>query len=303
MTPDIEPGKAGWCGSPVYLLANATQPVADGGSACATASAGSLALVAGGEPLTNVVQQMSLPKTQTIRALSAQSVQRLAAAARRGVQLDWFILSSHVSAVQLGGTIYRVRPDRSLPAGLRAVVVFSRGSAQRLTLLDANDKPIASAQANESNVTGLLRSVPLEHVDPRHLPPGGACGLGPAYLASVSSEWETVTARVPRLGDRVEANALFSCARAWYAFARPHVVYSAALLLNAQDPRLRAPQLPGLTPGLRPGDYEEDAATTGQITAKRVGNTWLLVQGPSTPVREQLLAEITANGSEIHTDK
>jgi hypothetical protein len=88
--------------------------------------------------------------------------------------------------------------------------------------------------------------------------------------------------------------------RAWYAFPSAHAVYSAAILLNAQNPARTAPNLPGLTPSTHPGDYEEASSAGGQITAKRVANAWLLVQGPDQRQRTPLLNNINVAGTAIH---
>jgi hypothetical protein len=94
--------------------------------------------------------------------------------------------------------------------------------------------------------------------------------------------------------------ALFSCARAWYAFPSAHAVYSAAILLDAQNPARTAPNLPGLTPSTHPGDYEEASSAGGQITAKRVVNASLVVQGPDHRQRTALLNDINVAGTAIH---
>jgi hypothetical protein len=116
----------------------------------------------------------------------------------------------------------------------------------------------------------------------------------------VTAQWEVVADRAPARGSTAAHDALFSCARAWYAFPSAHAVYSAAILLNAQNPARTAPNLPGLTPSTHPGDYEEASSAGGQVTATRVGNAWLLVQGPNQRQRTALLNTINIAGTAIH---
>jgi hypothetical protein len=136
-------------------------------------------------------------------------------------------------------------------------------------------------------------------VDPRHLPPA-VCSLGASDLPSFGRQWEVVADRAPVRAHSAPPDALFSCARAWYTVPRTGEVYSAAILLDAQNPARTAPNLPGLTPGAEPGEFEEAASTGGEITVKRAKNGWLLVQGPNQRQRTALLNNIKVGGTAIH---
>ncbi|MGI8413450.1 MAG: hypothetical protein ACR2LV_08840 [Solirubrobacteraceae bacterium] len=236
VTPDLEAGDAGWCSYPAFFLLRSAQPLPGAGGECGPASPGSLTIIAGGEPLTNVFSELAT---------------------------EW-----------------------------RAVVTFTRGPMTTLRFLDHRGHPINQPEVQPA------RPVPVTTVSPRRVP-NSVCGLGSSDLPGLDSEWEVVANAAPRRGALVDRDVLFSCARAWYAFPRSQAVYSAAILLSAQNPARRAPNLPGLTPGIRPGDYEEAAATAGQITARRIGNAWLLVQGPRQQLRDALLHDISATGTAL----
>lgn len=303
VTPDIEPGTAGWCGSPVYLIPGRKRPLA-GASACVSATRGSTGIIGGGEPLTNLADELH-PKAPSTRsglgeAKEPRDLRQMRRDAASDVQLDWSVVSSRVHAIRIAGTTFPTYPDPDLPGGWRALVIFARGRPLRFTDLDAQGEPLPPEQLSQaqSSVQARLRSTPIRHVDPRQVP-AGICGLGPADLPGLGSQWEVLAGRAPSLGASVEAGALFSCARAWYAFPGSHAVYSAAILLDARSPGQSAPEPPGLTPGPEAGSYEEDAALTGEITARRIGRAWLLVQGPDVRLREKLLHDIPITGEDI----
>jgi hypothetical protein len=305
ITPNIEPGQAGWCGAPVYVSADARRPLA-GGTACATGTPGAIGVLGGGEPLTNL--ETTTGTGSSTHARSSQAHQRQALehwlhGRKTAVQLDWFIYRSGVSAVKINGVTYPTTPNADLPAGWRALVLFVQGSLPpRAMPLDHAGHPLkerASAAVTATSLQRSLESIPIRHINPRELPPDSTCAVGPARLAAGMNEWEAVTVGAPSLGSRVEPNTLFSCARAWYAVPGSQVVYSAALLLNAQNPTRAAPRLPGLTAGPTPGTYEEDAGTGGQLSARRVANAWLVVEGPDQHLRDRLLQGLAVQGSEI----
>jgi hypothetical protein len=292
VTPDLEAGDTGWCAYPAFELAGSHKLLSPGAGACAPASVGSVAIVGGGEPLTNVLD--SLPSARAARPTGAlPSNARLDQALRHAAFLNWVVVSDRVAAVKLGATSFVPLPDPELAAGWRAVAVFTRGPASGFRLFDRH------GQAINQHGSQPVSPVPVTTVNPSRLPPA-VCALGPSTLAGLGTEWEVVANAAPSRGPVVDPVVLFSCARAWYAFPRSHAVYSAAILLDAQNPARRAPALPGLTPSIRPGDYEEAAGTAGQTTARRIGNAWLLVQGPRQLLREALLHNISAAGTAIH---
>ena len=296
--PDLEAGDAGWCSSVVVTLAGASAPLPVGGGACGPAISGAPAIVAGGEPLANVLtylQSTDQTATKPGRARSrTEIVQSMQQTMQHDVFLNWFVVSDRVAAIKINGTTFIPRHDQDLAANWSGVVTFTRGIRTTIVYLQHDGRPISPLAGQPA-----VPVQPTTNVDPRHLP-AGVCALGGAHVPGLASEWEVVAKTVPTPSSVVGSGVLFSCARAWYAFPRSHAVYSAAILLNAQNFADRAPQLPGLTPGTRPGDFEEAAHDSAEITARRIDNAWLVIQGPSQQQREALLHNISASGSALH---
>jgi hypothetical protein len=207
--------------------------------------------------------------------------------------INSFVVSDKVALIRVGNASFVPRPDPELAPDWRAVVIFTRGPLTKFELVDQHARAI-----NQSGPRALVPAVPVTTVNPHHLP-AAVCSLGASDLPSVRGQWEVVADQAPTRGRHAPADALFSCARAWYAFPSTHAVYSAAILLDAQNPARTAPNLPGLTPGASPGQYEEAGTSGGEITAKRVGNAWLLIQGPNQRQRTRLLNNITVAGTVI----
>ncbi len=294
VTPDLEAGDAGWCSYPVFALPGAGAPPSGGGGECAPATAHEVTLVAGGEPLTNVL--LSLPGRHVTSPANGPlpSVSSLNRVMRRAVWLNSFVVSDQVAQIKIGTASFIPQPDPELAPGWRAVVTFTRGDITAFRFLDRRGRPV-----NQSATRPPVHPVPVTTVNPRRLPKA-VCALGSSNLPGLGSEWEVIANAAPSRGALVDPDPLFSCARAWYAFPHAHAVYSAAILLNAQNPARPAPNLPGLTTSSRPGDYEEDVRTEGQITARRIGNAWLLVQGPNEQLRSALVHDISPTGTAIH---
>ncbi len=300
VTPDIEPGQAGWCGSPLYTPARSRAEL-QGGSACATAVSGGSEGVAGGEPLANLasgsVAGEAGSHAASARSLLNREMRRRLDGREAAAQLEWFVFAPPASAVRIGAETYPLSPNPDLPSGWRALVLFASGSGpDSVVALDGRGRPLVPSPVGAiEHVQALLGAIPIRHVDPRH-PGDSGCRLGPSRLAGATAEWEAVAQSAPTLGGQVPAGTLFSCARAWYALSGPHAVYSAALLLDAQDPARRAPELAGLSPASAPGEFEMDAATGRRFSARRTGNGWLVVEGPDARVRHELLGKVAAGG-------
>jgi hypothetical protein len=107
------------------------------------------------------------------------------------------------------------------------------------------------------------------------------------HLAEVTAQWEVVATSTPALEATVERGTLFSCARSWFSIKGQSEAPSAAYLLNARDPSRTAPPPPGLIPTKQPGVFSEPSA---EITAKRVGPGWLVVQSRSSALARMILA-------------
>lgn len=269
--PDFEPDDApGWCSYPRFSAGPKTRLARDilaaqsvGGGVCSPAYAGDPPVIIGGGENS----------------------------------LFWWIVSSRVAALRFGSSVIRPLTNPRLPDGWKAVVAFSRafnpvGRPPRLihllttTPLDATGRPITFAP-----VTRLAR-VPVRSIDPHH-PPGGLCSLPAVHLPGVTRQWEVVATTIPRFGSAVTADALHSCARAWYQFGNAPVL-SAAVLLNARDPNRRAPAPPDLRATGTPGVFSEDGGASGNIAARRLGRAWLVVQGGTPQLRASLLRSLIA---------
>jgi hypothetical protein len=292
VTPDLEAGDTGWCASTEFTLPGARTRLIGGGGACAPASAHAVTIVAGGAALTNVLS--SLPGLQQPTASGAHpSSAAIQRAMSQTVSINSFVVSDEVALIRVGNASFVPRPDPELAPDWRAVVFFTQGPLSKFELLDRHGRPINQTEAQAS-----VPTVPVTTVNPHHLP-AAVCTLGASDLPSVGRQWEVVADSAPIRGRDAPPDALFSCARAWYAFPRAHAVYSAAVLLDAQNPVRTAPNLPGLTPGAHPGEFEEAGSSGGEITAKRAGNAWLLIQGPDQRQRTALLNDINAAGTAI----
>ncbi|MDQ6805800.1 MAG: hypothetical protein M3065_12720, partial [Actinomycetota bacterium] len=293
VTPDLEAGDTGWCSSDQFTLPAARTRLIGDGSACAPASPDALTIVAGGGALTNVLS--SLPGLHQPQASGARpSIANFQTAMRQTVLINSFVFNDQVARIRVGNVSFVPRSDPELAPDWRAVVFFTRGPLAKFELIDRHGRAIDQTGASASAPT-----VPVTAVNPRHLP-AAVCSVGASDLPRVGSQWEVVADRAPIRGRNAPSDALFSCARAWYAFPSAHAVYSAAILLDAQNPARAAPNLPGLTPSSHPGVYEEASSAGGEITAKRVGNAWLLVQGPDQRQRAALLNNINVAGTAIH---
>jgi hypothetical protein len=163
-------------------------------------------------------------------------------------------------------------------------------------LLDRYGHAIAARGATSSRVipgSGGVSSV-------RTYLPGSSspapCSITRVRLVGVTAQWEVVATTTPALGSVVVPTTLFSCARSWFSIKGQSQAPSAAVLLDAQDPRRPAPPLPGLMSTGQPGVFSEPSA---EILAKRVGLGWLVVQSQSASVGRMLLGAIRVGGSAI----
>lgn len=286
LTPDLEPGNAGWCSYPIFAVTGTIED-AGGGTCSPAVPPGTPAILAGGEPISNeqaLLRDAHLP-------LSAR---------QRRLNLFWMVVSSRVAAVRLDANeVVASRPDPRLPRGWRAVVAFTSVPLSRPVLLDRYGHAIASRGASSSGaIPGSGGVSPVRTYLPGSSTPA-PCSIGRVRLAGVSAQWEVVATATPALGSSVIPGTLFSCARSWFSIEGQSEAPSAAVLLDAQDPRRPAPPLPGLTPTGQPGVFSEPSA---EILARRVGLGWLVVQSRSASLGRMLLGAISIRGSAIRRD-
>lgn len=282
LTPDLEPGHAGWCSYPLFSITGSIDDA--GAGTCSPAAApGAAVILAGGEPVSNE------------QALLRQSGHALDGADRH-LGLVWMIVSSRVAAVQISRRqVVTPRADPRLPGGWRAVVAFTSAPLDRIrpVPLDARGNPIAASGA----VSGLLLGASGGASPSRSYVPGShesaPCAIPKVRLAGVTAQWEVVATRTPALGTTVADGTLFSCARSWFSISGQSATPSAAFLLNAQTPQRPAPPPPGLTPTNQLGVFTIPSA---EILAKRVGVGWLIVQSRSITLAWKLLDAIRVDG-------
>lgn len=202
----------------------------------------------------------------------------------REVDVAYVLTGPAVAAVQVGDRTIRTTSGPSLPAGDR-VAVFMRpsGRSPALTLLRKDGTPIPvsaeSRHAPRMKVSFWQRRSPGEAARPGTpaRPPAGACALRRHGLPALTPEWGHVVAKIEPVREAV-GELLLSCVDTVYKLGRWPI--DAAILLNASHPGAR----PGPIPGAKPvrGDPRTVNAPSGAatgLTARRVGNAWLVVSG------------------------
>lgn len=263
VTPDLEAGNAGWCSYPSFSYGGGPPRLGpinrlNGGGTCVPAVAGDPPVVLGG--------------------------------GENG--LFWMIVSSRVAELRLGHQLIRPHGDARLPFGWRAVVTFSPAFNPRTrpvpralpnpVPLDARGQPIGLGSVPS------LPQAPTRSVDPNH-PSGGICSLGAAHVAGITRQWQVVITSIPHLESSVAQGALLSCARSWYLVDNTSPAISAAVLINARHPSESVPVLPNLRPTADHGIFTEDGGSAGQLSARRIGPAWLVVEGGTPQIRASLL--------------
>ncbi len=288
ITPDLDPGNAGWCSYPIFWIPHGLTDLAGGGTGICSIA------VAPGEPvILDGAEAIGDPGDLPPHAPLADQHGQL--------NLVWMVVSARVAAVRLRpGDVIRPRPDPRLPAGWRAVVAFVRAPRFQPpalpTALGRAGRPITEpVQPAVSGISPSGAAASTRSYDPAGTTPS-PCAIHAAHLPSITAQREVVATNAPALGPGVSRNELFSCARSWFYIKGQSYSYSAAILLNAQDPRRRAPQLPGLTSTGQSGVFINAPA---EIVAKRIGPGWLVVQGQSVSLTKQLLSTLRVTGTSL----
>jgi hypothetical protein len=200
LTPDLEPGHAGWCSYPLFSITGSIDDA--GGGTCSPAAApGATVILGGGEPLSNE------------QALLRHSGQALDGADRH-LSLVWMVVSSRVAAVRIGGRqVITPRADPRLPSGWRAVVAFTSTPLDQIrpVPLDARGNPIPASGTASRRVVGASEGVSpsRSYVPGSHEP--APCVIPKVRLAGVIAQWEVVATRTPALGAAAADGTLFSC--------------------------------------------------------------------------------------------
>ncbi len=230
-------------------------------------------------------------------------------------QVAYYLTAPQVAAVRASPTLtILTRPEPGLPNGYRVAVGFPEQEhggtpgamgAFRPAALAENGRELARRHLPEGapwvpdptvswwrsaraglRARGLLRPLALQYADThrrglsRHRPPAGPCAIDSSRLPRAQQQLGNVVLRV-RPVPQVIGRAYLSCIdteityRGW--------AIDAALLLDAHHPGTPPAPLPGSTPVPgHPGVVEEDeGGIFGNITGRRVGDAWLVVESSS----------------------
>jgi hypothetical protein len=240
------------------------------------------------------------------------------------------IVSDKVAAVRYstGATIAPASNPR-LPEGTRVVVYVNTPTKPKKlgrfllslppqpTLLDAYGRVITvPAGRPATNVEHL----PLQRLNAKD-PAGDGCTVRARPLPGLVALTQTVT--TPVRWPRHQPGAFLACANATYRLAGTRL--AAAVLVNATNPAKAAPTLPGLAAArnssgvFTAGDVgsigfpqgldisagtgdrvfntptRQQALKDHDVSARRAGNGWLIVEGGSATQRATLLAALTTH--------
>ncbi|MGH2849214.1 MAG: hypothetical protein ACRDLP_01200 [Solirubrobacteraceae bacterium] len=223
-----------------------------------------------------------------------------------GRHVGLYLTASDVAAVRISPTVtILTRADPQLPDGYRfAVVDEPKGRAAPV----AGSGPWAVAALSASGHVIPARFVPGEgeiavpwrrrhgratvgEPTPRTKPPPAACEIDPRGLSNATLYYGSVVVHV-RGSARLEGDPYLSCAY-MQLYYRGYTV-QAAVLLDARNPGRPPALLPGsVTLRSRPGTVNEPPRSGQQpITARRIGNAWLVVEsinrGGSSSLSERL---------------
>ncbi|HEX2703743.1 MAG TPA: hypothetical protein VHM72_09960 [Solirubrobacteraceae bacterium] len=216
------------------------------------------------------------------------------------------VTEPQVAAVRVSPTLTLLtRTDKQLPGGERVAIAVQQSLGKKTSLrpgwgeatavaLDRQGKPIATtartARLDEKAVywqsAGAGRAPTRSRVS--NSPPPGACEIDTRGLAGAMPEYGIVVKHVHGFR-RLVARAYLSCASTDFVYRGQAVV--AAILLDAQRPGV----LPELLPNARqvsqhPQAFSIPPPPAGgnlSITARRVGDAWLVIQ-TAAPLRERL---------------
>lgn len=193
----------------------------------------------------------------------------------------YLVSTPQVAAVLVDGHLRRdTAPLPGLPYGLRAARISNALPGMRVVALDARGHAIADTEPAFPPKQAAVRSWRYPE-----RPPHGTCELQATGISGLATRGGAVaTAIAPRSGQLV-GHAFLACLATEY---RLHgTPLKAILLLDAAQPGTRVAALPNFHPvGGAPGIFAE-----GELTAKRSGPGWMVVEQGSTPAQRILLLE------------
>jgi hypothetical protein len=214
------------------------------------------------------------------------------------------LTAPRVASFLVNGT-RRVATQRlaGLPYGLRIAIIHTplHGSPNRqpaialepptVVPLDARGKPITE--------TSDYGAVWFRDWNRPATPLEGPCRLHLSGLTGATAEWGQVATAIRPYPSRIIGRGFLSCVNTEYYI--PGRGMRAAVLLDAANPGRTTPAaIPGLVPiPQAPGLYNDTNAfaSGGPMTAKREGNTWVVVAGGghnAEEARVRLLRHLTA---------
>ncbi|WP_354697181.1 hypothetical protein [Paraconexibacter sp. AEG42_29] len=258
LRPNLSAGTIGWCG-------NIRIKGIGGGSGCGLAAPASAPVISSGG---------------LIRGKDAE-----------GTSLNYAVVTATVSAIRLsdGRRIVTAR-DTRLPSGWRAAVWTERQRVGRPPAipipLDAAGQNIADERAQHGTASG--RRLAIKQVSPTRPPTGGPCAITVPRITGRYAGSEQVITRLPSRQPDVAGRPFLACATT--VFYDRDARYRAALLLDARNPATRADRLPGQRPTKAPGI----AAAFGDLTLRKAGPGWLVIEGRSERGRLRVLRQLRA---------
>jgi hypothetical protein len=236
-------------------------------------------------------------------------------------KVEYLLVGPQVGAIRVGKNTIKVRRARTLPVGDGAAVFFAPANAPdagvigafgdtaqqlrqhlRITLIGWDGNPITisgrlggsaerprfwQTHPNSRNCRQITRdraghfhSRPCSSAGIPRRPLQGACQLVQHGLPALTPEWGNVVTYIAPIPNAV-GEVFSSCVNTtYYLHGWP---LAAALLLDAQNPEHTLGPLPGAQKVAgHPNLVEVPTHGWGDITARRVGNAWLVVQGGYT---------------------
>jgi hypothetical protein len=238
----------------------------------------------------------------------------------KGDSVGFVVTGPQVAAVRIGDRTIRTFSSSQLPAGDRAAVFFlaartptpvvgwrpgqpidsrmrtpAPGSRPHSTLirttavlpLDFAGDVLATAPAGPEQ--GYVRgwsfwqapsAVTSHNHQPRYRgrthPRPGICGLTEHGLPGLTPEWGSTITSLPTVKDYVGELFVSCVSTVYYLHGWP---MTAAILLDARRPGVALGPIPGAAPV--PGHLDLIDSPGASLSARRVGNAWLVIQGGS----------------------
>jgi hypothetical protein len=200
-------------------------------------------------------------------------------------RFSYVLTAPEVAAVRLSNRrVILTRTDPRLPFGIRAAVFVSPPHGPNtVTALDAAGRPIRYVHtfAPPEPTTFWRRPQSVAR---------GSCSITAARNSGLQADWGHVVTTI--LADpQILGRAFLSCIDTWYYLhGSPNDAMDAAVLVDATHPGAPPAPLPEMTPVPgHPGIFDREGTLLGRLTARRIGNAWLVVQG-ATNLQQRISA-------------